>query len=406
MCLPDIQKPVDDLPVSDNEVDQGNEMNNDTDQSSDIESSSDSNLDSLNSWMNEHDYVEEQQSDIEFDPSEHSDDDVSLSNDSDDTDNMDNDVEDTSVDEDENQVPNDYDNIEDDDEEDDVVAAFIAASSERNRNHPPNLNVGSNVLIGGLSFHPCTNIIATGLSNGDISIGFVTSLCLIDNNTFATGDEDGLINVWDIRTNGCRFSFKKTEDSINSMISLDNQLVSASGDGILTVMDLLTKKMIIQSEPYKSALTSCVTMKRKTKIVCGTGEGSLITFNTGDYSMFNDEFPCVDKGAAVNKLLPVTENIVISALDNGKIRATHLFPNCHLGIVGHHQEMSVDLLDISDSGCLLASSCFFSNIIKFWNIEFFEEFDVKKHFKTVNNKDFNLPSSNAVNVTDFFSGLA
>ncbi|XP_050548501.1 WD repeat-containing protein 55 homolog, partial [Daktulosphaira vitifoliae] len=179
---------------------------------------------------------------------------------------------------------------------------FIAASSERNRNHPPNLNVGSNVLIGGLSFHPCTNIIATGLSNGDISMykysnekndflrtndnvhlkkvmllefdqsgdyiysvckdnnvsvsdtetgkmkvyfekahregGFVTSLCLIDNNTFATGDEDGLINVWDIRTNGCRFSFKKTEDSINSMISLDNQLVSASGDGILTVMDL------------------------------------------------------------------------------------------------------------------------------------------------------------------------
>lgn len=61
-------------------------------------------------------------------------------------------------------------------------------------------------------------------------------------------------------------------------------------------------------------------MKRKTKLVCGTGEGSLITFNSGDYSMFNDEFPCVDKGAAVNRLVPVTENIVISALDNGKIR--------------------------------------------------------------------------------------
>lgn len=61
-------------------------------------------------------------------------------------------------------------------------------------------------------------------------------------------------------------------------------------------------------------------MKRKTKLVCGTGEGSLITFNTGDYRAFNDEFPCVDKGAAANRLVPVTENIVISALDNGKIR--------------------------------------------------------------------------------------
>lgn len=172
-------------------------------------------------------------------------------------------------------------------------------------------------------------------------------------------------------------------------------------------------------------------MKRKTKVVCGTGEGSLITFNTGDYSMFNDEFPCVDKGAVVNKLVPVTENILISALDNGKIRyislitiffiygkcrhisyiitfysfrATNLFPNCHLGIVGH-QDKSVDLMDISENGHLIASTAHFSNIVKFWNIEFFEDFDVKKHFKKIDPKEFNLPSSNVVNATQFFSGL-
>lgn len=78
--------------------------------------------------------------------------------------------------------------------------------------------------------------------------------------------------------------------------------------------------ILFQSEPYKSSLNSCVTMKRKTKLICGTGEGSLITFNTGDCSMYNDEFPCIDKGTSVNQLVPVTENIVISALDNGKIR--------------------------------------------------------------------------------------
>jgi WD40 repeat protein len=239
---------------------------------------------------------------------------------------------------------------------------------------------------------------------------FVTALSIIDENTFATGDEDGVVNVWDIRANGCRFSLKKTEDSINSIITINNNsnqptLACASGDGSLTIIDLSTKKMVIQSEPYKSLLTSCVTMKRKTKVVCGTGEGSLITFNTGDYSVYNDEFPCVDKGAAINRLVPVTENIIISALDNGKIRATNLFPNCHLGIVGHHQDMSVDLLDISDNGHLIASTSYFSNIVKFWNIEFFEDFDIKNHFKKINPKEFNLPSSNVVNATDFFSGL-
>jgi hypothetical protein len=67
--------------------------------------------------------------------------------------------------------------------------------------------------------------------------------------------------------------------------------------------------------------------------------------------------------------------------------------------------MSVDLLDISDNGHYIASTSYFSNIVKFWNIAFFEDFDVKKHFKKINPKEFNLPSSNVVNATDFFSGL-
>lgn len=83
-----------------------------------------------------------------------------------------------------------------------------------------------------------------------------------------------------------------------------------------------------------------------------------------------------------------------------------MFPNCHLGIVGQHKETAVDLLDISDTGHLIASTASFSNVVKFWNIEFFEDFDVKKHFKKINPKEFNLPSSNVANATDFFSGLS
>jgi len=57
--------------------------------------------------------------------------------------------------------------------------------------------------------------------------------------------------VWDIRANGCRFSLKKTEDSINSMITVNNSnnqptLACASSDGTLTVIDLSMKKMVIQ----------------------------------------------------------------------------------------------------------------------------------------------------------------
>lgn len=69
----------------------------------------------------------------------------------------------------ENSNDNDDEDDDEEEEEDEVVAAFISASSEKNRNYPPNLSVGSNSICG-LSFHPNTNIIALGLSNGDIAM--------------------------------------------------------------------------------------------------------------------------------------------------------------------------------------------------------------------------------------------
>jgi len=151
---------------------------------------------SLHNWVNDNVRAEDHNSDSEFDPSEHSDDDISMSDDSDDGDNIpidsddsmddvipieilnredinDNNVDGEEEDDDEAETEEEDDEEEgeeeEEEEEDEVVAAFIAASSEKNRNHPPNLSVG-NVLIGGISFHPNTNVLALGLSNGDISM--------------------------------------------------------------------------------------------------------------------------------------------------------------------------------------------------------------------------------------------
>jgi len=114
-----------------------------------------------------------------------SDDDISMSDDSDDVDNLLNDIGHSSDDSLPNEVlvdaiihrddvedeekEEDEDDDEEEEEEDELVSAFISASTDRNRNHPPNLSVG-NVSIGGFSFHPNTNVIALGLSNGDIAM--------------------------------------------------------------------------------------------------------------------------------------------------------------------------------------------------------------------------------------------
>lgn len=122
----------------------------------------------MNSWINEH-----------------SDDDISMSDESEDGDDIlsglesDDEIpeeilqpgEDIINDDAEGGGEEEDDDGDDDveDEEDEVVAAFISARSERNRNQPPNLSVG-NALIGGFAFHPDANVIALGLSNGDIAM--------------------------------------------------------------------------------------------------------------------------------------------------------------------------------------------------------------------------------------------
>jgi len=58
-------------------------------------------------------------------------------------------------------------------------------------------------------------------------------------------------SVWDVRANGCKFSLKKSEDRINSMITINDSnnqptLAYTSDDGTLTIIDLSTKKIVVQ----------------------------------------------------------------------------------------------------------------------------------------------------------------
>lgn len=128
-------------------------------------------------------------------------------------------------------------------------------------------------------------------------------------------------------------------------------------------------------------------------------------YNWGDFDEWNDEFPKI-KTPCYN-ILPITENIFAFAGEDGVIRAAHLFPHRHLGIIGRHC-YGVHKIDISNDGEYVATFCS-NNTIYFWNIGYFNDMDVntakykKNRRENVRN---NLPSSNMVNPNDFFSGLA
>lgn len=163
--------------------------------------------------------------------------------------------------------------------------------------------------------------------------------------------------------------------------------------------------MHIQSEEYEEELTCLGLFRTETKLVSGSSKGKMFLFNWGEFGLHNDSF--VGPKVAINALVPITENIVVTASEDGNLRASHLFPHRHLGIVGQH-ELSIENIDISDSGEFIASSSH-NNDIKFWNIKYFEDFEKisTKHNKHNKQKEMkhNLPSSKLNNATDFFNDL-
>lgn len=159
----------------------------------------------------------------------------------------------------------------------------------------------------------------------------------------------------------------------------------------------------MQSEEYDEELTCLGVFKEETKLLTASSKGKMFLFNWNEFGLHSDEYPALK--IAINSLIPITENIVVTACEDGNLRATHLFPHKHLGIVGQHP-MSVEHVDICKDGKLIAS-CGHNDDIKFWNISYFEDFEAVNH-KRKHNKRYmqkHLPSSQVKNITDFFSDL-
>ncbi|KAJ8865910.1 hypothetical protein PR048_033433 [Dryococelus australis] len=243
----------------------------------------------------------------------------------------------------------------------------------------------------------------------------VYSLLVLDRNMFTSGDEAGTVKLWDLRKKEAVFSLKEMEDYVSKMATTEarRHVVCTSGEGTLTSINLSTRKLHMQasyvlswcpqSEVYEAELTSLALLRNNTKVVASSSKGTLFLFNWGEFGYHNDEFP--GNKRSINCLIPITDNILVEACEDGTLRATHMFPHRHLGVVGQHQ-FSVECLDISGDGTYIASSSH-DQLIKFWNIKYFEdiEVNVKEKSKKKVEMRHNLPSSKAKNSADFFSGL-
>ncbi|KAF8653399.1 hypothetical protein AX16_003971 [Volvariella volvacea WC 439] len=173
----------------------------------------------------------------------------------------------------------------------------------------------------------------------------------------STGDDDGVIKLWDPRQRECTRTYKQHFDYITDFLWLEDkkQLVATSGDGTLSVMDVRSKKLepFAQSEDQEDELLSIVAIKGATKVVVGTQLGIMSIFNrSSGWGDCVDRIPghphSIDALCSLPPSLPNvdTSSTILTGSSDGFVRAVQLFPTKLLGVIADHGEMPVERIAI------------------------------------------------------------
>nr|ALS04485.1 WD repeat-containing protein 55 [Acartia pacifica] len=240
-------------------------------------------------------------------------------------------------------------------------------------------------------------------------------------NGAVSGDEDGTVKLWDFRSSRCVMTSKRFDEFVSGFYAHEQKkrLIASSGEGTIQSWDLRMNKPDLQSEVYDSELTCVTAVREETKAVVGSGAGILYLFNESEYGYHSDQFS--GHPDAINHMVAVTDNVLITGCEDGILRAVHLYPHRFIGQVGHHEGgMPIEKLEVNGEGNLIASIGH-DNRVKFWNISFLEKINYAKKRKPVaqipgmkrkkmseamdKENEYQLPSSGRINKKDFFQGF-
>ncbi|KAJ7628543.1 WD40-repeat-containing domain protein [Roridomyces roridus] len=183
---------------------------------------------------------------------------------------------------------------------------------------------------------------------------------------FATGDDAGVIKLWDPRQQESIRTHKQHFDYITDFLWLGDKhhLLATSGDGTLSVMDVRSKKStpFAQSEDQEDELLSVTTIKGGEKVVVGTQLGILSIFNRA--RGYGD---CVDRvpghPSSIDALCSLPEELqnsagmedtVLTGSSDGYVRAVQFLPTKLVGVVADHGELPVERLAVGMAGAQIS----------------------------------------------------
>lgn len=187
--------------------------------------------------------------------------------------------------------------------------------------------------------------------------------------------------MWDIRSQKPAFRFKdgSPHDDIIMDFALREDkatLVSCSGDGTVSAIDLRKGRVLAQSDNQESALLSCAIIKGGSKVVVGTQDGPLHIFSWGRFGDMDDRL--VGPEGSVDCLAPAgasDSGLVFSGGEDGLVRLVGVQPHRVVRVVGEHGDEPVQAMRLSRCGGLLGS-CALDDSLRFWDVRSVRDGDV------------------------------
>ncbi|EFJ42378.1 hypothetical protein VOLCADRAFT_107315 [Volvox carteri f. nagariensis] len=207
---------------------------------------------------------------------------------------------------------------------------------------------------------------------------------------FASGDEEGLVALWDDRVGGSSGTTSSSSSSSSSAIyrytrhtdyisdfalhAKDQAVVVVSGDATLSVHDLRKRTALARSEDDNDdELLSCVVVKGGRKVVAGTQSGVLQLYSWGYFNDCSDRLP--GHPESVQALVAFDESTLLTGSSDGGVRVVGVLPNRLLGILGQHNEdFPVERLALSNDRRVLASTSH-DSAVKLWDLSVLLEDD-------------------------------
>ncbi|KAI9024287.1 WD40-repeat-containing domain protein [Phycomyces nitens] len=225
----------------------------------------------------------------------------------------------------------------------------------------------------------------------------LNSLLCLNENMFATGDDQGVIKIWDNRKEDAVMTYSEHEDFIADMAysASHKTLVAVGGDGYLSTWDIRKPNVAAMSDQMGDELLSVRLVKNGRKAVVGSQEGILSLWSWGDWGDYKDRI--VGHPHSIDAICKIDEDTICTGSSDGMIRVVSILPNAFHGVIGDHgQDMPIEHIELTHDKKYLIS-CGHDESLRFWNVGYL--FDEDEEEEEENDKDHHSDEEDVSEIT-------